>query len=100
MGRLSFVKYLKCINPSTELCCVCLCVVCVYAVAFPAVTGLQLFDVTPSTMKARWDSVDGVSGYMLLYAPLTDNGDLTEKEVMGEKKQDRKEEASRKEFVV
>uniref|UniRef100_A0AAQ5X2B4 Collagen, type XIV, alpha 1a n=1 Tax=Amphiprion ocellaris TaxID=80972 RepID=A0AAQ5X2B4_AMPOC len=49
--------------------------------ALPTVTGLQLFDVTHSTMKARWDSVDGVSGYMLLYAPLTDDGDLEEKEV-------------------
>ncbi|XP_040901269.1 collagen alpha-1(XIV) chain [Toxotes jaculatrix] len=49
--------------------------------ALPTVTGLQLFDVTHSTMKARWDSVDGVSGYMLLYAPLTDDGDLDEKEV-------------------
>ncbi|XP_076592747.1 collagen alpha-1(XIV) chain isoform X1 [Chaetodon auriga] len=49
--------------------------------ALPTVTGLQLFDVTHSTMKARWDIVDGVSGYMLLYAPLTDGGDLDEKEV-------------------
>ncbi|XP_070822031.1 collagen alpha-1(XIV) chain isoform X2 [Chaetodon trifascialis] len=49
--------------------------------ALPTVTGLQLFDVTHSTMKARWDIVDGVSGYMLLYAPLTDSGDLDEKEV-------------------
>ncbi|KAG7235269.1 hypothetical protein INR49_002875 [Caranx melampygus] len=49
--------------------------------ALPTVTGLQLFDVTHSTMKARWDSVDGVSGYMLLYTPLTDDGDLDEKEI-------------------
>ncbi|XP_039972835.1 collagen alpha-1(XIV) chain isoform X2 [Xiphias gladius] len=49
--------------------------------ALPTVTGLQLFDVTHSTMKARWDSVDGVSGYMLLYATLTDDGDLDEKEI-------------------
>ncbi|XP_069549336.1 collagen alpha-1(XIV) chain [Brachyistius frenatus] len=49
--------------------------------ALPVVTGLQLFDVTHSTIKARWDSVDRVSGYMLLYAPLTDDEDLDEKEV-------------------
>uniref|UniRef100_UPI0037E884CC collagen alpha-1(XIV) chain isoform X2 n=2 Tax=Semicossyphus pulcher TaxID=241346 RepID=UPI0037E884CC len=49
--------------------------------ALPTVTGLQLFDVTHSTMKAKWDSVDGVSGYMLLYAPLTQGGDLDEKEL-------------------
>ncbi|XP_051263071.1 collagen alpha-1(XIV) chain-like [Dicentrarchus labrax] len=49
--------------------------------ALPTVTGLQLFDVTQSTIKARWDSVDGVSGYMLLYAPLSVAGDMDEKEV-------------------
>uniref|UniRef100_A0A3Q3EL43 Collagen, type XIV, alpha 1a n=1 Tax=Labrus bergylta TaxID=56723 RepID=A0A3Q3EL43_9LABR len=50
--------------------------------ALPTVTGLQLFDVTHRTMKARWDSVDRVSGYMLLYAPLTvDGGEVDEKEV-------------------
>ncbi|KAM7420454.1 hypothetical protein PAMA_014937 [Pampus argenteus] len=47
----------------------------------PTVRGLQLLDVTHSSIKARWDSVDGVSGYMLLYAPLTADGDLDEKEV-------------------
>ncbi|KAM3614957.1 uncharacterized protein V6R79_021344 [Siganus canaliculatus] len=49
--------------------------------ALPTVTGLQLFDVTHNSMKAKWDSVDGVSGYMLLYAPLSHVGDLDEKEV-------------------
>uniref|UniRef100_A0A3Q3N772 Collagen, type XIV, alpha 1a n=1 Tax=Mastacembelus armatus TaxID=205130 RepID=A0A3Q3N772_9TELE len=52
--------------------------------ALPTVTGLQLFDVTHSSMKARWDIVDGVSGYMLLYAPLTDDGDMDEKEISDE----------------
>uniref|UniRef100_A0A8C4GMI9 Collagen alpha-1(XIV) chain n=1 Tax=Dicentrarchus labrax TaxID=13489 RepID=A0A8C4GMI9_DICLA len=52
--------------------------------ALPTVTGLQLFDVTQSTIKARWDSVDGVSGYMLLYAPLSVAGDMDEKEVLKE----------------
>ncbi|XP_061572452.1 collagen alpha-1(XIV) chain [Cololabis saira] len=49
--------------------------------ALPAVTSLQLFDVTHSAMKARWDSVDGVSGYMLLYAPITELEDLDQKEI-------------------
>ncbi|XP_029958698.1 collagen alpha-1(XIV) chain [Salarias fasciatus] len=49
--------------------------------ALPTVTGLELSDTTYNTMKARWDSVEGVSGYMLLYAPLTDDRDLEEKEI-------------------
>ncbi|XP_073341494.1 collagen alpha-1(XIV) chain-like [Pagrus major] len=49
--------------------------------ALPTVTGLQLLDVTHSTLKARWDSVEGASGYMLLYAPLSDAGVSDEKEV-------------------
>uniref|UniRef100_A0A8C6UB04 Collagen type XIV alpha 1 chain n=1 Tax=Neogobius melanostomus TaxID=47308 RepID=A0A8C6UB04_9GOBI len=44
--------------------------------ALPAVTGLQLFDVTHGSMKARWNTVEDVSGYMILYAPLTYNGDV------------------------
>lgn len=63
--------------------CVCVCM-CAYIDALPTVTGLQLFDVTHSTMKARWDNVDGVSGYMLLYTPLSDDGDLDEKEVVND----------------
>lgn len=55
---------------------------CAYAVALPTVTGLQLFDVTHNSIKARWDKVKGASGYMVLYAPLTDEGDLAEQEVM------------------
>ncbi|XP_074510263.1 collagen alpha-1(XIV) chain isoform X2 [Sebastes fasciatus] len=49
--------------------------------ALPTVTALQLFDVTHSTMKARWHSVDGVSGYMLTYSPLTDYVEDDEKQV-------------------
>ena len=77
------------IPPLFELLCVSVCVllcVCMHVVALPSVTGLQLFDVTHSAMKARWDSVDGVSGFMLLYAPLTDDGDLDEKEVVKERR--------------
>ncbi|KAM4735746.1 collagen alpha-1(XIV) chain [Anableps anableps] len=49
--------------------------------ALPSITNLQLFDATHSTLKARWSHVDGVSGYTVLYAPLTDDGDLNNNEV-------------------
>uniref|UniRef100_A0A3Q2NPZ1 Collagen type XIV alpha 1 chain n=1 Tax=Fundulus heteroclitus TaxID=8078 RepID=A0A3Q2NPZ1_FUNHE len=49
--------------------------------ALPSVTSLQLFDMTHSTMRARWSRVDGVSGYTVLYAPLTDDGDLNNNDV-------------------
>uniref|UniRef100_A0A3Q3WAZ5 Uncharacterized protein n=1 Tax=Mola mola TaxID=94237 RepID=A0A3Q3WAZ5_MOLML len=49
--------------------------------ALPTVTGLQLFNVTQSTMNVKWDRVDGVTGYMLLYAPLSDGRDVDEKEL-------------------
>lgn len=57
--------------------CVDLCVV-----ALPSVTGLQLIDVTHNTMKVTWDRVEGASGYMLLYGPLVQDGQLNEKEVL------------------
>lgn len=60
--------------------------VCVCSVALSSVTDLQLFDMTQSTMTARWDRVDGVSGYMLLYSPLTEDGDLARMEVAQERK--------------
>lgn len=59
----------------------CLCVV-LCAVALPSVTGLQLLDVTHSTMKVMWDRVEGASGYMLLYGPIIEDGQLNEKEVL------------------
>ncbi|XP_061675053.1 collagen alpha-1(XIV) chain isoform X5 [Syngnathoides biaculeatus] len=49
--------------------------------ALPSVTALQLLDATHNSMRARWDSVKGASGYMLLFTPLTDDGGLVEKEV-------------------
>ncbi|KAM9723926.1 collagen alpha-1(XIV) chain [Menidia menidia] len=49
--------------------------------ALPSVTTLQLFNVTQSTMTARWDDINGVSGYTLLYTALTDDGNFEKKEV-------------------
>uniref|UniRef100_A0A3Q2G2Y4 Collagen type XIV alpha 1 chain n=1 Tax=Cyprinodon variegatus TaxID=28743 RepID=A0A3Q2G2Y4_CYPVA len=39
----------------------------------PSVSRLQLLDITHSSMRARWSHVDGVSGYTVLYSPLTVN---------------------------
>ena len=51
------------------------------SVALPMVNGLELYDVTHNTMRARWSGVQGVSGYMVLYAPLTEDQASDEKEV-------------------
>lgn len=56
---------------------VCLCA----AVALPMVNDLELFDITHSTMRVRWRTAEGASGYMILYAPLTEGDPADEKEV-------------------
>lgn len=60
----------------------CLC----RAVALPMVNDLELFDITHSTMRVRWKIAAGASGYMILYAPLTEGDPADEKEVRSEKK--------------
>lgn len=51
------------------------------AVALPMVNELELFDITHSTMRVRWKTAAGASGYMILYAPLTEGDAADEKEV-------------------
>lgn len=51
------------------------------AVALPMVNDLELFDITHSTMMVRWQIAAGASGYMILYAPLTEGNHEDEKEV-------------------
>lgn len=54
---------------------------CVCAVALPTVSNLQLFDISHSTMRVRWGPAGGATGYMILYAPLTEEDHGDEKEV-------------------
>uniref|UniRef100_A0A3B3YGM7 Collagen, type XIV, alpha 1b n=1 Tax=Poecilia mexicana TaxID=48701 RepID=A0A3B3YGM7_9TELE len=49
--------------------------------ALPTVNNLELFDITHSTMRVRWKIAAGASGYMILYAPLTEQEAGDEKEV-------------------
>lgn len=58
-----------------------MCVCVRPAVALPMVNELELFDITHSTMRVRWKIAAGASGYMILYAPLTEGDPADEKEV-------------------
>uniref|UniRef100_A0A8C7QTD1 Collagen, type XIV, alpha 1b n=1 Tax=Oncorhynchus mykiss TaxID=8022 RepID=A0A8C7QTD1_ONCMY len=49
--------------------------------ALPMVNNLELFDITHNSMRARWRVAEGASGYMILYAPLTEGDAADEKEV-------------------
>ncbi|TRY56573.1 hypothetical protein DNTS_008402, partial [Danionella cerebrum] len=49
--------------------------------SLPMVSGLELQEVAHSSMRVDWREAEGASGYMILYAPLTEGVAIDETEV-------------------
>lgn len=62
-------------------CNVRVCARVSFPVALPMVNNLDLYDITHNSMRVQWAAAEGASGYMILYAPLSEAGSSDEKEV-------------------
>ncbi|XP_077162695.1 collagen alpha-1(XII) chain isoform X2 [Paroedura picta] len=49
--------------------------------AIPSVRNLNAYDITSTTMRARWEPLDGATGYLLLYDAVNATVPTTEKEI-------------------
>ncbi|XP_062981009.1 collagen alpha-1(XII) chain isoform X2 [Elgaria multicarinata webbii] len=47
----------------------------------PSVRNLNAYDITSTSMRVRWEPVDGATGYVLLYDPVNATIPATEKEM-------------------
>lgn len=68
--------------------------------ALPAVERLDLSEPTQDTMRVRWRAAPAASGYMILYAPLTQGEPDDEKEVRGTRRRENGRSWSSPDHVV
>lgn len=52
-----------------------------FTVAIPSVRNLNTYDITSTTMRVRWEPLDGATGYLLLYDAVNATVPTAEKEV-------------------
>lgn len=53
----------------------------ILTVAIPSIRNLNAYDIGPTSMRVRWEPLDGATGYVLMYEPVNATIPATEKEV-------------------